>query len=63
MDLVEIIQTTGFPIACVIALGWYAYGTTNRVMDLTEKVTNALTTVSGKMEELSDTIKELTEKR
>ena len=62
MEIVDIIQTTGFPIACVIALGWYAYGTTNRIMNLTEKVTDALTTVSNKMEELSTTIKELTEK-
>lgn len=62
MNIVDIIQTMGFPIACVIALGWYAYNTTNRIMDLTEKVTNALTTVSGKMEELSDTIKEMIRK-
>lgn len=61
-EFVTVIQTVGFPIACVIALGAYSYKTTMRVMDLTEKVTNALTVVSDKMEELTDTIKTMTEK-
>lgn len=62
-EFVEVVQTVGFPIACVIALGAYSYKTTMRVMDLTEKVTTALTVVSDKMEELSDTIKLITERR
>lgn len=61
-EFITVIQTVGFPIACVIALGAYSYKTTMRVMDLTEKVTNALTVVSNKMEELTDTIKTMTEK-
>lgn len=61
-EFVTVIQTVGFPIACVIALGAYSYKTTMRIMDLTERVTNALTLVSDKMEELTDTIKILTEK-
>lgn len=25
MDIITIIQTLGFPIACVVAMGWYVY--------------------------------------
>ena len=63
MEFIEIIQSVGFPIACVIALGLYSYKTTDRLLALTEKVTDALTTTAEKMEELSNTIKEFLEEK
>ena len=63
MEFIDIIQSVGFPIACVIALGLYSYRTTDRLLALTEKVTDALTTTAEKMEELSSTIKEFLEEK
>lgn len=62
-DFVTIINTVGFPIACVIALGVYSYKTTNKIITLTEKVTNALTETSENMKELADTINKLLDRK
>ena len=58
-DFVTIINTVGFPIACVLALGVYSYKTTNKIIALTEKVTNALTETSENMSDLADAINQL----
>lgn len=63
MQFIDVVQSVGFPIACVIALGAYSYKTTDRLLSLTEKVTDALTTTAEKMEELSNTIKEFLEEK
>lgn len=62
-DFLTIINTVGFPIACVIALGVYSYKTTNKIITLTEKVTNALTETSENMKDLADTINKLLERK
>lgn len=60
-DITTIINNFGFPIACVIALAWYSFTTTDKLVSLTEKVTNALVTSSSNMKELADAIKEMLE--
>lgn len=62
-DFVTIINTVGFPIACVLALGVYSYKTTNRIIALTEKVTNALTENSENMKDLAEAISKLLDKK
>lgn len=58
-DVVSVISTVGFPIACAIALGWYAMTTTNKIIALTEKVTDALSKSASVMEEIKNAIKEI----
>lgn len=62
-DFVTIINTVGFPIACVLALGVYSYKTTNKIISLTEKVTNALTETSENMKDLAEAINNLLERK
>lgn len=62
-DFVGIINTVGFPIACVLALGVYSYKTTNKIIALTEKVTNALTETSENMKDLADAINNILERK
>lgn len=62
-DFVTIINNVGFPIACVLALGVYSYKTTNKIILLTEKVTNALTETSENMKDLAETINNLLERK
>ena len=61
-EFVDIINTVGFPIGCVIVLGWYSFKTTDKVISLTEKVTTALTQNSDKMSELAKAIEKMLEK-
>lgn len=61
-DFVTIINTVGFPIACVLALGVYSYKTTNKIITLTEKVTSALTETSENVKDLAEAINNLLEK-
>ena len=58
-EITTVISTVGFPIACAIALGWYAMTTTNKIIALTEKVTDALSKSATAMEEIKDAIKEI----
>lgn len=58
-DFVTVINTVGFPIACVLALGVYSYKTTNKIISLTEQVTNALTETSENMRDLAEAINNL----
>ena len=46
-------------MAGAIALGWYAMTTTNKIIALTEKVTDALSKSAAAMEEIKDAIKEI----
>lgn len=62
-DFITVINNVGFPIACVLALGVYSYKTTNKVIELTEKVTNALTESSENLKDLADAINKLFEER
>lgn len=62
-DFVTVINTVGFPIACVLALGLYSYKTTNKIISLTEKVTNALTETSENMKDLAEAINNLLERK
>ena len=61
-EFVDVINTVGFPIGCVIVLGWYSFKTTDKVISLTEKVTTALTQNSDKMSELAKAIEKMLEK-
>lgn len=62
-EFVNIINAVGFPIACVLALGVYSYKTTNKIIALTEKVTNALTETSENMKDLAEAINNLLERK
>ena len=61
-EFIEIINNVGFPIGCVIVLGWYSFKTTDKVIALTEKVTTALTQNSDKMSDLAKAIEKMLEK-
>ena len=60
--VVDLINTCGFPIACVIALAWYAKGTTDKMVELTREVTKALVSSTNTMEEIKDVIQKLAER-
>lgn len=62
-DFITIINTVGFPISCVLALGVYSYKTTNKIITLTEKVTNALAESSENLKDLADAINKLFDER
>ena len=58
----ECITNLGFPIACVIGLAWYSKSTTDKIITLTEKVTEALVSSTKTMEEIKDVIQKVTER-
>ena len=58
MDFYELLNNFAFPVVCVIALGIYAKSTTNRLLELTEKVTNVLSENANAIKELAETIKD-----
>lgn len=60
--VVDLINTCGFPIACVIALAWYAKNTTDKMVELTREVTRALVSSTDTMEEIKDVIQKLVER-
>ena len=59
MDILSMIQEFGFPVACVVALAFYANSTTNKLICLTERVTNAMSENSNSNKELAETIRDL----
>lgn len=61
-DFVTVVNTVGFPIACVIALGWYSLKTTSEVIKLTERVTSALEKSADKLEDLARAIESMNKK-
>lgn len=60
--LTTLISNVGFPIACVICLGWYAKDTTNKIITLTEKVTDALVSSTRAVDEIREVLEKLVEK-
>ena len=60
--LTELITNLGFPIACVVALAWYSKSTTDKIISLTEKVTDALVSSTNAIEEVKEVIKEIIKK-
>lgn len=42
MEIVEIIQTLGFPIACVVALGYYVRELTNEHKNEVQELSKAI---------------------
>lgn len=71
-DVVQIIQTLGFPIACVVALGVFLYKIINRdkdeaadrearLIDVNEKISNSLQKVADTIEEQNHINSELSE--
>lgn len=66
MDTLNLIQAMitnfGFPITCVIALAWYSKSTTDKIITLTEKVTEALVSSTSAVEEVKDVLKQILRK-
>lgn len=57
--ITEVITNLGFPIACVIALAWYSKNTTDKIIGLTEKVTDALVSSTNAIEEVKEVLKQI----
>lgn len=71
-DVVQIIQTLGFPIACVVALGVFLYKIINRdkdeaadrearLIDVNEKISDSLQKVADTINEQNHVNSELSE--
>lgn len=71
-DVVQIIQTLGFPIACVVALGVFLYkiitrdkdeaaGREARLIETNEKISNSLQKVADTISEQNHVNSELSE--
>ena len=60
--LTSLITNLGFPIACVIALAWYAKATTDKILTLTQQVTEALVKSTNAIEDIKEVIKKSYEK-
>lgn len=71
-DVVQIIQTLGFPIACVVALGVFLYKIINRdkdeaagrearLIDVNEKISDSLQRVADTIKEQNHINSELSE--
>lgn len=65
MDVVQIIQTLGFPIACVVACAFFIYKIIMRDKDEAaareDKLTEANEKISEALNKISDTIEETNE--
>lgn len=64
MDTVtQLIQTLGFPVACVVFMGWFCYKYINRIMDENKdreaRYQEMLTTYGNKMAEISEALVEI----
>lgn len=57
--ITQMITNLGFPIACVIGLAWYSKNTTDKIISLTEKVTDALVSSTSAIEEVKEVIKQI----
>ena len=55
--LSNLITSLGFPIVCVIGLAIYAKSTTDKILDLTERVTDALVKSTNAVDEIKEVIK------
>ena len=56
--ITTLITSLGFPIVCVIGLAWYSKNTTDKIIALTERVTDALVKSTNAVDEIKDVIKE-----
>lgn len=56
--ITSIITNLGFPIVCVVGLAWYSKGTTDKIIDLTERVTDALAKSTDAVDDIKEVIKE-----
>lgn len=66
MDTVlTILQNFGFPVACVIAVGWFAIDFVKRVQDDSktreDKLMNMITACGRKLEQITLTLEKLSE--
>ena len=66
MDTVlTILQNFGFPVACVIAVGWFAIDFVKRVQEDSknreEKLLTMITTCGSKLEQITLTLEKLSE--
>lgn len=63
MDVQQIIQSLGFPVACVVFLGWFCYKYINRIMDENQsreaRYQEMLTNYGTKMAEISKALAEI----
>ena len=57
-SITTLIANLGFPIVCVIGLAIYAKSTTDKILDLTERVTDALVKSTNAVDEIKEVIKE-----
>lgn len=60
--ITDVITNLGFPIACVVALALYSKSTTDKIIALTEKVTDALVSSTNAIEEVKEVIKTIVER-
>lgn len=60
--IMEMINNFGFPIACVIALAWYAKNTTDKIIILTQEVTKALVSSTDTIEEFKTVVDNMCQK-
>ena len=62
-NVLQIIQTLGFPVACVVFLGWFVYKYINRIMDENKSredhYQELLTNYGEKMAEISKALAEI----
>ena len=57
-SIASLISSLGFPIVCVIGLAFYAKSTTDKILGLTERVTDALVKSTNAVDEIKEVIKE-----
>lgn len=55
--MTQLITNLGFPIACVIALAWYSKTTTDKILVLTQQVTDALVKSTAAIEDIKEVLK------
>lgn len=61
-EIVGIVNSLGFPIACVVGLAWYANNTTDKLIKLTEKVTDTVATCTATLNSTNDVLEKVLDK-
>lgn len=51
MDVIQVIQNLGFPIACVVGMGWYIYRITNNYREDIQRLSDARDKAAQEMRE------------
>lgn len=62
MTIFDVIPNVGFPIVCVVALGWFIYKSYDRITKSNEKREEKLYTMIGKSQTQLDKLEETNEK-